>query len=293
MNRTTLLLTLALALHAYCVNAQQMDTVKFPPVSISETEQRHICSSIIGEEFEISIALPANYRSSDTTYPVLYLTDGNYFFDLCTRIARIMQFGHELPEILIVGIGYRNVTVSKWAELRSRDFTPTSIPDSLRNGWHTGGGANFLRFIREELMPFITKNYRTSADVAYAGHSDGGLFGLYVLFHEPDTFHRYIIGSPSVSYDSFVTLKHEADYAVKHSDLSARVFMSADELEERADPFLGTGSRWVSNMMQLANNLLGRNYPSLRLQTVVFTGETHLSVCAATFSRGLRVIFEK
>jgi predicted alpha/beta superfamily hydrolase len=138
-------------------------------------------------------------------------------------------------------------------------------------------------------MPFINKNYRTSADASYAGYSGGGLFGLYVLFHEPDTFQRYIIGSPSIWWGNLVTLKYEADYATKHPNLSARVFMSVGELEERAD----TTSKMVTNMKQLAKKLLSRRYTSLHLQTIVFDGETHLSGFSIAICRGLRVIYQK
>jgi len=280
---------LALALHPSDVNAQQVDTSAFPRVSIPETEVRYLRSSIVGDEFEISVALPTNYRSTNTTYPVLYAPDANVGFAMSTQIERIMQIGNELPQVIGVGIGYRTDSLGKWLELRSRDLTPTSIPDPTKNGWRTGGAAQFLRFMREELMPFIKKNYRTSPDAAYYGDSYGGLFGLYVLFHQPDTFGRYIIASPSIWYDNLVTLQYEADYATRHTDLSARVFMSVGELEEQA----GDAERMVTNMKQLANKLLSRRYPSFRLQTVVFDGETHVSVCAAAFSRGLQVIYQK
>ena len=71
-----------------------------------------------------------------------------------------------------------------------------------------GGAANFLRFIREELQPFIDKEYPTiPSDRGYFGDSLGGLFGLYALFNEPETFNRYIIGSPSIWWDEKAIVK--------------------------------------------------------------------------------------
>ena len=289
MKHLSFICLLSVALNTCCVNAQQADTSAFPQVSIPGTEVRYIQSSIVGDEFKIYIALPFNYRSTDTTYPVLYITDANWDFAEVTQIVRIMQQDNEVPQIIIVGIGYRSAdSVSRWLELRNRDLTPTSIPDYI-----SGGAPRFLRFIREELMPFVKKTYRSAAEATYAGYSFGGLFGLYVLFHGPDTFQRYIIGSPSIDYDNLVTLKYEADYAAKHVDLSARVFMSDGELEEGADPFLGAASRYVTNMKLLSDKLLSRRYPSFHLQTIVFDGETHLSGGAAAISRGIRVIYQK
>jgi len=279
----------AFVLYTHGVNAQQAGTAAFPRVSIPETEVRHIQSSIVGDEFEISIALPSNYYSTDTTYPVLYITDANLFFAATTQIVRMMQLGNELPQMLIVGIGYRSDSLSNWLALRSRDLTPTPTPDPNGQGWLTGGAPLFLRFIREELIPFITKNYRTSPDATYAGISYGGLFGLYVLFHEPTTFHTYLIGSPSIWFDNRVILKYEADYAKINRDLSAKVFMSVGELEERQS----SAAKMVTNMKQLADTLMSRKYPGLNLETKIFEGETHVSAPAVETSRGLRSIYRK
>jgi predicted alpha/beta superfamily hydrolase len=209
------------------------------------------------------------------------------FFATATQMARMMQFGKELPQLILVGIGYRTENLGKILDLRSRDLTPTPIRDE--NGWRTGGAAKFLGFIKEELKPFIQKNYRISQDAGYAGISYGGLFGLYVLFHEPETFQRYIIGSPSIWYDSLVTLNYEAEYAATHRDLHAKVFMSVGLLEEQSD----TVYLMVTNMKRLTDKLLSRQYPNFGFETAVFEAETHLSQSAVAISRGLRVIYRK
>ncbi|HEY9164592.1 MAG TPA: alpha/beta hydrolase-fold protein [Candidatus Kryptonia bacterium] len=271
-----------------CANlATAQQTESFSRVSIPETEVRYLRSSIVGDTFEISIALPNNYYSKDTTYPVLYMTDANMCFPLTVQSARVMEQPgmEELPDIIIVGIGYRSL--AQWGRLRFRDLTPTRIPEySL-----SGGAPLFFRFIKEELIPFIKKNYKVSNDAAYEGYSYGGEFGLYVLFNEPELFHRYIIGSPWLPHDNFVMLKYESDYASTHRDLSAIVFMSVGELEETAGTVTEIGQ--VSDMKLLSERLLQRHYPSFMLETKVFEGETHLSAGPATISRGLRVIYRK
>jgi predicted alpha/beta superfamily hydrolase len=122
--------------------------------------------------------------------------------------------------------------------------------------------------------------------------SYGGLFGLYVLFHHPDTFNRYVIGSPAIHHDNRVTLTYESNYAANHDDLPVRVFMSVGEREEVDDPLIESSFQFVTNMKTLAKTLRERSYPGLRLTTHVFEDETHGSVIPATFSRGLRVVFE-
>jgi len=271
------------------LKAQQTDTMIFEQVTLPQTEMRYMYSSIIGEEIKIFVSLPDDYKSTDTTYPVLYLTDANLMFAATEQIIRMMTIGRELPQIILVGLGYRTNNLSTIFKLRSGDFTPTPIPDPQKLGWSTGGAPRFLRFMTEELFPCIKKNYRVSGDAAYAGYSYGGLFGLYVLFHQPEMFKRHIIGSPSIWFDSLVTFKYEAEYAAKDSDLLARVFMSMGALEPRAY----TESEATTNVKQLEDLLQSRHYPSLYIKTEVFEGETHLSGFAPAISRGLWEIYKK
>jgi predicted alpha/beta superfamily hydrolase len=120
----------------------------------------------------------------------------------------------------------------------------------------------------------------------------GGLFGLYVLFHQPETFQRYIIGSPAcLLYDIPPFLKYEAEYASKHRELSAIVFMSFGALEETQGTVkIPTGIR---DMQSLTEMLRKRNYSGLKLETKIFEGETHLSGWPLTITRGLRDIYRK
>jgi predicted alpha/beta superfamily hydrolase len=120
-----------------------------------------------------------------------------------------LQLFQEVPEMVIVGIGYPVNDFRQALGLRTRDLTPTKddawIEELLKltQGDFTNDGSgsadNFLKFIREELKPFIKANYRIDAeDSSISGHSFGGLFGLYALLHAPNTFKRYIISSPSI-----------------------------------------------------------------------------------------------
>jgi uncharacterized protein len=286
-NYKVILFTLALCVSSS--EAQQIDTITYVQVTLPQTEVRYIHSSIIGEEIKIFVSLPENYQLTDTTFPVLYLTDANLMFATTNQVLRMMQIGRELPQIILIGLGYRTDNLSTVFKLRSGDLTPTPIPDPQKIGWPTGGAPRFLRFMKEELFPFIKKNYRVSNDAGYAGYSYGGLFGLYALFHQPEMFQRYVIGSPSIWFDSLVTFKYEAEYAAAHSDLSASVFMSIGGLEPRAY----TESATETNMKQLQDRLLSRHYPGLNLQTIVFEGETHLSGFSMAISRGLREIYKK
>jgi predicted alpha/beta superfamily hydrolase len=269
-------------------------------VTLPDTEVRLLESSIVNDTYRLHISLPITYANSDKTYPVVYLTDGNGLFPLVRCITEALSGGLEIPRLIIVGIGYDTDDARDWGRYRERDLLPTNASardasrrqEFTRTGIRRGQAGTFLRFIREELKPFINANYRANPDDStYVGNSYGGLFGLYVLFHHPDTFDRYVIGSPAIHHDNRVTLTYESNYAANHDDLPVRVFMSVGAREESDDSLIDPSFQFVANIKTLAKTLQEHSYPGLQLTTHVFEDETHFSVIPAAFSRGLRVIF--
>ena len=271
-----------------------------PQVALPDTEVRLLRSSIVNDTYRLHISLPVTYANSDRTYPVVYLADGDGLLPLVRSISEGLSSGLEIPRLIIVGIGYHTDESRQSGRYRERDLLPTNASardashrqEFTRTGIRRGQAGAFLRFIREELKPFINANYRTKPDdSAYAGTSYGGLFGLHTLFHHPDTFNRYVIGSPAIHHDNKVMLTYESNYAARHDDLPVRVFMSVGAREELDDPLIEPAFQFVTNVNTLAKTLRERRYPGLQLTTHVFEDETHVSVIPATFSRGLRVVF--
>ncbi|MCG7852047.1 MAG: prolyl oligopeptidase family serine peptidase, partial [Methanosarcinaceae archaeon] len=272
-------------------------STQYPQVTIPNTEVRMFSSSIVNQEFKIFIALPPNYTESKKSYPVLYVLDANMFFGMVTETVRMLEMVQEIPEMIIIGIGYPISDFRQTFAIRARDLTP-SIDDEFIKKWlegvskhldiplefqGTGGGSDFLKFIREEMIPFVHSNYRTNPENnVIFGHSLGGLFALYTLFHHPNTFKRYIIGSPAMYWDNKIMLTHEAKYAATHTDLPARVFLSVGSLEG------SEGNSHIIDIIKdiqiLTKTLQDRGYDNLELKMHFFEGETHYSVIPATIS---------
>lgn len=252
---------------------------KFPQVIIPDTEVRRLASSIASYEYHIYIALPTGYADSDQKYPTLYVLDPHLTFGMSSEITRLLAFGQELPQLICIGIGFSGPG-KDIESYQARDYVPKAQIDDPA----LGGAENFLRFIGEDLIPFIGSEYRTDPkDNCFMGSSLAGLFGLYALFRQPDTFQRYIIGSPWTDKDTQQVLKFETEYALNHSDLPATVFIGAGSLEPK---FV------VDNIMKLEKVFENRGYPNLRLQAHIFEGETHLSVVPSNISRGLKAVYE-
>lgn len=276
-------------------------SMKISGVTLLDTEQHLISSSIVGDQFKISIALPRNYTDTRKNYPVVYLLDANIFFGLVTETTRLLQFGKEIPDCVLVGIGYPDD--AQHLGLRYRDLTPTRDDQGVREFLDkvsqgrkeavkfrsTGGADQFLAFLCEELMPYLHQQYRLNpTDTVLAGDSLGGLFALYTIFHRPESFRRYIVGSPSIYHGNAVIFDYETAYAKAHNDLPVTIFLSVGALEAILEPGFAA---MVSNVARLTEILTSRNYPSLKLVSHVFDNETHLSVIPAIMSRGLRTVF--
>ena len=150
-----------------------------------------------------------------------------------------------------------------------------------------GGAPGFLRFVREELIPSIEAEYRADPrGRALYGHSFGGLFAFYSLLEGEGTFHRFIVGSPALSWDQEVIFELENRFAEAHSSLPARAFFSVGLLEPE---------EWlmVSNLRKLLDVLDKRKYEGFEFASHFFEDETHTSSVPVTISRGLRYIYSE
>jgi predicted alpha/beta superfamily hydrolase len=275
----------------------------FPQANIPNTEVRSLPSTMVDQEFKIYVALPFDYQTAADSYPVLYISDANWIFGTVTEIIRSLQLFQEVPQMVIVGIGYPVNDFRDTQGLRVRDLTPTKndawiegLAKLTQQDFKTsgsGGADNFLKFIRDELKPFIKANYRiNSEDSSILGHSFGGLFGLYALLQSPNTFNRYVLSSPSIWWNPEAAFAWEENLASEYSDLSAKVFISAGTLEEVMPvPVRGGPAKFVTNMQAMATRLQNRGYKSLTLTQHVFEDETHVSVSPGAISKGLRVVF--
>lgn len=257
-------------------------STQFPQVTLPDTEVRPLRSSHNGLEYNIFVAFPAGYADSDQRYPAFYEVDAQLAFGMSTEIVRLLAYGQELPQMVSIGIGfpiaYRGGT-GDIQRYRARDYLPAGWVDDP----DTGGAEDFLRFIREDLIPFVGSEYRVDPeDRCFFGDSAGGVFGLYTLLGHPDTFKRYIIGSPWFLQDDPEVFRYESEYAANHSDLPAKVFMGVGSLEPETV---------VNNVRKLDQILQNRGYDNLRLKTHIFEGETHLSVVPYNFTRGLQVVY--
>ena len=180
--------------------AQKMDSTR---VTIAEIKIIH--STILNEDRKIYVYNPVINPSQPL--PVLYLLDG----EMISLVAGIVDFlykANQLPPMIVVGIG-------NYEYNRARDLSTTNsflnmdgTTDSI-NFKTSGGGEIFLKFIKDELMPFVEKNYNTSPNKIFFGHSLGGLLSTHCLLNHPEMFNSYIAVSPALWWDKESIFKNK------------------------------------------------------------------------------------
>ncbi len=232
--------------------------VELPSVAVGRTYRLHVASSGIGE--------PASGT------PVVYLLDADEDFPLVVALARQLTAAKELPEILIVGVGY--LSAPKY--YRIRDFTPSVDTQTEQP---TGGAANFLRFLETELIPWVEERYRPSPDRVLMGHSLGGLLAVYAAAMRPTLFSGLVASSPSVWWGEGMVID---SIRVARQAPAGRLFTSlgARETDLMSDAW---------HRLRAALGDKGTPVGALRRnQSLVVDGEGHTSVKPIAFSRGLR-----
>jgi hypothetical protein len=150
------------------------------PIVIGTYRMLH--SSILSEDRQLLIHVPADYDRSTLRYPVLFQLYGqqvtHYLADAVMTAERLGGSA-DIPPLIVVGVANTD---------RYRDNLPVQ-PD----GKTPAGADTFLRFFAEELIPFIDRTYRTKPYRLLVGPQAGAALGLHALTTRPGLFNAAIL----------------------------------------------------------------------------------------------------
>lgn len=244
----------------------------FPSVPIAGTQLRKITSAVVHQEYLIRVRIPDDYERTNKRYPVLYLLDGDHAFAMATDIVQYLEYG-SLPELIIVSPAYgsKEGPGSGGTNMRDRDLR---FPGAMVPG--EAGGDKYLRFLADELIPYVDSNFRTLPDDRTLwGYSLGATFALQALFHEPALFKRYVI------IDGFgVDIPElERAFADRNAALPVRLYLAS------AVP--------NADLLRFSETLRKRNYKGLDVQYADMCGVRHVVVGGEGLARGLQAVFGK
>ncbi len=175
-----------------------------PKMASSSVIQKHISfqSKYVAAR-NVDVWLPPNYdKDRHKRYAVLLMHDGQMLFDSTTTWNRQEWGVDEMAERLIksgqtqafIVVGVWN-TPQRFVEYLPQQpalLFPDTLLQQLRNAVKSDFQAdNYLRFLTEELLPFIEKTYRVKSGKEHtfiAGSSMGGLISLYAICNYPEVF---------------------------------------------------------------------------------------------------------
>lgn len=248
--------------------------------AIPRTEIMSITDSATDRRYEIYIKLPIGY-SEKKEYPVVYMTDAMCSFQIVSGATRYPINTGRMDNLMLVGISWEKGNRPDFS--RIRDYTP-----SVGKKWKsaTGGASEHLKFIRNDVIAYVEKNY--AADPlrrTYIGNSLGGLFGAYVLLTAPETFQNYILGSPSFWYDNEIIFDYESSYSKTHKALRANVYISVGSEEK---PELSGGKHdMVEQAQRFYETLAQHDYEGLDIKLDIVASANHATAFPTSAIQGL------
>ncbi|MFL5746299.1 MAG: alpha/beta hydrolase-fold protein [Niastella sp.] len=210
-------LTLLFCFLTHSMNAQ-LDTIP------SSNEIAFLLNSkILNQQRSIWVHVPTDYTSTNQTYPVIYLLDGDGHFKYVSQLVDYLSDydRNRIPEMIVVGIV--NIDRGKDLNLAHPVLNGKEDSDIVST---TEGGGKFLKFIQQELVPAIDRNYRTQPYRILMGHSLAGQFALYSKNIFPELFQASILISPAI-HDDNVKLLYDFGLLLKQQrQLSGKLFLT-------------------------------------------------------------------
>lgn len=171
---------------------------------INNALEHRISSKNLKEERAYWVSLPLQYSDS-ISYPVIYVLDAEWRFDLVRNMAFDLGGNHKIRKSIIVGIPHIDPEHKRGIDLtfsQSRmEYDGEKVDSTWYNASNSGGGQKFYDYFVKELIPDVNKRYSTNDHETLIGHSYGGYFGAYLLsMHHPfEVIHMY---DPSIWYSN-------------------------------------------------------------------------------------------
>ncbi|MEO8230771.1 MAG: alpha/beta hydrolase-fold protein [Ignavibacteriota bacterium] len=202
------------------ISGQITGNVKY----LKDFESRNVLSR------DIIVWLPPSYDSKpDKYYPVLYMQDGQNIFDPSTssfgidwqmdEVADSLIKAKAMDEIIIVGI-YNTKD-------RGKEYNNTNF------------GLSYIKFLIEELKPFIDETYRTLPDrknTAVGGSSSGGLISFIIAWNNPDVLSKAACISPAFKIADIDFVTPVKNYSGAKKDIKIYIDNGGVGLEEQLQP---------------------------------------------------------
>lgn len=231
-------------------------------ISIGDATRISMYSKALEQNRHLLVHLPENYTESEKRYPVLYLIDGGRHFKHAIVSTQLLQNQQRVPELIIVAI--------------SNNDKKHHDPDR--------GKEKFTLFIKNDVMSYVDKNYRTSGLNTLFGHTKAGWLTIELLASHPELFRNYISASAPLQYDEVDMYNKIFAYSkTKKAHEKSLYFTLSTEAEE---------SKLYSDAFNNFIKLLTANPPkNLDWRYEFLASHTHMTTSIPAFYNGMTHVF--
>ncbi len=194
-------------------------------------------SDMLNTERILKIYLPESYETNeDGTYPVAIIFDAELLFDVYVANAKLFAARDKAPDQIVVGI-LQNQNEERYAD--SDYSVDTGLPNE--------DSSKFYGFVRDELLPYIDDNYRTSLFKAIAGNTITANFINYFFLESTPIFNAYININPSYAMNMHEKLE------LKSQSLDTEYFYYLSSGNFNTEKRI-KGINEVNNLLKLSEN---------------------------------------
>ena len=259
-------------------HSNKVNTFEIPRSNVVDIKDPHSA-----RVYPIFIKLPRSYQhNSEKLYPVIYLTDALYSFQLISGATRFPMNTGKMQEAIIVAISYSKGSGGHTS--RVRDFTHSK---DVSWKYPIGEAKAHSEFIEQSVFSYLENNYRVSKSRTFVGNSLGGLFGAYILFTKPTMFNNYVLGSPSVWFKDNDILKIKTTLNLnKH-----KVFIGvgANETKDLDSP----NHDMVKGANELKLKISQALFPHTEVKLLIVQEANHETAFPTTAIHGLSWLFKR
>jgi hypothetical protein len=195
-----------------------VETTIFAQDDVSVGKYKKFQSGILGGEVTYLIHLPEDYENSTKEYPVIYMMNGQSVSSFANAAATLDNLSNErIPDLILIGISNTGVAENY-----------RSCPDDSGN---VKTGDSFGKFLKEDLIPEVKRNYRTNDYKILFGQSNTGLFVLYSCLIKPDLFNAYVVASPMFGWCPQYFAEKTRAFLKNNPSLNNKIYVAYGDLD--------------------------------------------------------------
>ena len=223
-----------------------------------------IVSKVLSENRAFEIQLPRSFnRDNKTKYPLIIVMDGDHLFNMVSGTVDYLSYWGDVPENIVVGI----------KQIDSR-FKDSSVLDNINNTPITST-ANFYDFIIQELIPHVSKNYRSSDFIIVLGQERTANFINFFLLKSNPFIRGYITISPKFS-------KNMKKYLVQNlRETGSNILYTVSSSKQDFETI-------YEDVLDFSNSLDSVSNKNLIFKSLIYENENHYTLPTLSVPKSIR-----